>query len=200
VKLVVGVTGGIGSGKSTEAGLFEALGAAVVDTDAIAHELTRPGEAALAAIRARFGDDMITAEGALDRARIRALAFSDAAAKRDLEAILHPRIRAEAARRVAQAQAPYVLLLVPLLAETGGYPQLVSRVLVVDCDERLQVERTRRRSGLAEEEVRAIMAGQATRAGRLALADDVIDNNGPAEALEEQVRRLHARYLALAQA
>lgn len=200
MKLVVGVTGGIGSGKSTVAGLFEALGAAVVDTDAIAHELTRPGEAALAAIRARFGDGMITAEGALDRARMRALAFSDAAAKRDLEAILHPRIRAEAARRVALAQAPYVLLLVPLLAETGGSSPLVGRVLVVDCDEQLQVERTRRRSGLAEEEVHAIMAGQATRAGRLALADDIIDNNGPAEALEEQVRRLHARYLALAQA
>jgi len=198
VKLVVGVTGGIGSGKSTVASLLQELGAAVVDTDAIAHDLTRPGEAALEAIRARFGEHVITPQGALDRARLRALVFSDAAARRDLEAILHPRIRAEAAARVAQARAPYVALLIPLLAETGGYPQLVNRVLVVDCDERVQVERTLHRSGLAEAEVRAIMAAQASRAQRLALADDVIDNSGPVEALAAQVQRLHTRYLALA--
>jgi len=198
VKLVVGVTGGIGSGKSTVARLFQALGAAVVDTDEIGHELTAPGGAALGAIRTRFGDDYLTPEGALDRPRMRALAFSDPAAKRDLETILHPRIRAEAQLRVARAQAPYVLLLIPLLAETGGYPQLVNRVLVVDCDEASQIERARRRSGLTEAELRAIMAGQASRSERLALADDVIDNNGPAGALEAQVRQLHARYLTLA--
>lgn len=200
MKLVVGVTGGIGSGKSTVARLFEALHAAVVDTDAIAHALTGPGGDAVEAIRARFGAEFLTPDGGLDRPRMRALAFSDREAKHDLEAILHPRIRAEARARVAQAQGPYVLLLIPLLAETGGYPQLVNRVLVVDCDEERQIERTRRRSGLTQAQVRAIMAGQASRAQRLALADDIIDNNGPAQALEEQVRHLHARYLALAQA
>jgi dephospho-CoA kinase len=198
VKPVIGVTGGIASGKSTVARLFEALGAAVVDTDAIAHELTRPGGEAIEPIRARFGPESITAEGALDRARMRALAFSDPQARRDLEAILHPRIRARAQTLVAQARAPYVLLLIPLLAESGGYPGLIDRVLVVDCDEASQIERARRRSGLAEGEVRAIMATQASRAQRLALADDVIDNSGPAPALDEQVRRLHERYLALA--
>ena len=196
--LVVGVTGGIGSGKSTVAALFQELGAAVVDTDAIAHEVTQPGRAAIAAIRTRFGDEYMGADGALDRGRMRALVFSDSAAKRDLEAILHPLIRAEASDRVARTETPYVLLLIPLLVETGGYPELVSRVLVVDCDERLQIERTLRRSGLTEEQVRAIIATQATRARRLALADDIIDNNGPRSALEQQVRALHARYLKLA--
>lgn len=198
MKPVIGVTGGIASGKSTVARLFEALGAAVVDTDAIAHELTGPGGDAIEPIRSRFGAQFITADGALDRPGMRALAFSDPQAKRDLEAILHPRIRARAQALVAQAQAPYVLLLIPLLAESGGYPGLIDRVLVVDCDERSQIARARQRSGLDEAQVRAIMAAQASRAQRLALADDVIDNDGPAQALDEQVRRLHVRYLALA--
>lgn len=196
--LVVGVTGGIGSGKSTVAALFQELGAAIVDTDAIAHEITRPGQAALEAIRVRFGEEYLGADGALYRGRMRALVFSDPAARRDLEAILHPLIRTETADRVARAEAPYVLLLIPLLVESGGYPELVNRVLVVDCDEQLQIERTQRRSGLTEEQVRAIIAAQASRARRLALADDVIDNNGPLGVLQEQVRRLHARYLELA--
>ena len=200
MKLVVGVTGGIGSGKSTVARLFEALGVAVIDTDVIAHELTAPGQPAVEAIRARFGDAYISAQGALDRDRMRELVFADAAAKRDLETILHPRIRTQAAARVAQAGTPYAMLVIPLLAETGGYPGLIDRVLVVDCDESLQIERTRRRSGLSADQVRAIMARQASRAQRLALADDVVDNNGPAEALDAQVRRLHSRYLSLAQA
>ncbi|HXV08928.1 MAG TPA: dephospho-CoA kinase [Burkholderiales bacterium] len=198
--LVVGLTGGIGSGKSAVAALFQALGAAVIDTDVIAHELTAPGQPAVEQIRARFGAHYVTAQGALDRARMRELVFADAAAKRDLEAILHPRIREQAAARVAQAGTPYAILVVPLLAETGGWPGLIDRVLVVDCEESLQTERTRRRSGLSADQVQAIMARQATRAQRLALADDVIDNSGPVEALEEQVRRLHARYLSLAQA
>jgi dephospho-CoA kinase len=200
VKRVVGVTGGIGSGKSTVARLFEALGVAVIDTDVIAHQLTAPGQPAVEAIRARFGDAYVTAQGALDRERMRELVFADAAAKRDLEAILHPRIRTEAAARVAQATTPYAMLVIPLLAETGGYPGLIDRVLVVDCDEDLQIERAGRRSGLSAEAVRAIMARQVSRAQRLALADEVIDNNGPPEALDAQVRRLHARYLSLAQA
>jgi dephospho-CoA kinase len=197
--LVVGLTGGIGSGKSTVAALFQALGAAVIDTDVIAHELTAPGQPAVEQIRARFGADYVTAQGALDRARMRDLVFADAKAKRDLEAILHPRIREQAAVRVAQAGTPYAILVVPLLAEAGGWPGLIDRVLVVDCDESLQRERTRRRSGLNADQVHAIMARQASRAQRLALADDVIDNSGSVEALEEQVRGLHARYLSLAQ-
>jgi len=200
VKLVVGLTGGIGSGKSTVAALFQALGAAVIDTDVIAHELTAPGQPAVEQIRARFGAAYLTARGALDRARMRELVFADAAAKRDLEAILHPRIRELSAARVAQAGTPYAILAVPLLAETGGYPGLIDRVLVVDCEESLQRERTRRRSGLSADQVHAIMARQSSRAQRLALADDVIDNSGPVEALDEQVRHLHARYLSLAQA
>jgi dephospho-CoA kinase len=197
-KLVVGVTGGIGSGKTTVARLFEALGAEVVDTDEIARQLTLAGQPAVELIRAQFGEEYVDPEGALDRARMRELVFADAQAKRRLEAILHPLIRAEASARVGRSTAPYVLLIVPLLVETGGYPELVGRVLVVDCEERLQLERASRRSGLSEEQVRAIVASQATREQRLQAADDVITNNaGPAE-LAEQVRRLHARYLALA--
>lgn len=200
MKLVIGLTGGIGSGKSTVARLFESLGASVIDTDDIAHELTAPGQPAVEQIRARFGAAYVTAQGALDRARMRELVFADGAAKRDLEAILHPRIRAQAVARVAQTSTAYAILVVPLLVETGGYAGLIDRVLVVDCDETLQIERTRQRSGLSADQVRAIMAGQTSRAQRLARADDVIDNNGAPEALDQQVRRLHARYLWLAQA
>jgi dephospho-CoA kinase len=196
--LVVGVTGGIGSGKTTVAQMFQALGAAVVDTDEIAHRLTAGPTLAVQSIVARFGADYRTAEGALDRERMRALAFSDPAARRDLEAILHPLIREHAAQRVAAAKAPYAVLLVPLLVEKGGYPELTNRVLVVDCDESIQVARTMHRSGLSEPQVRAIMAAQASRAQRLLNADDVILNNGGLAELEAQVRALHQRYLALA--
>jgi dephospho-CoA kinase len=198
VKFVVGVTGGIGSGKTTVARMFQALGAAVVDTDEIAHRLTAGRTPAVQAIVERFGIEYRAADGALDRERMRALAFSDPAARRELEAILHPLIRQDATERVAAADAPYVLLLVPLLVEKGGYPGLTSRVLVIDCDETVQVERTMRRSGLSEAQVRAIMAAQASRAQRLLEADDVIVNNGSLAELEAEVRVLHKRYLALA--
>jgi dephospho-CoA kinase len=198
VKFVVGVTGGIGSGKTTVARMFQALGAAVVDTDEIAHRLTAGPTPAVQAIVERFGIEYRAADGALDRARMRALVFSDPAARRELEAILHPLIRQDATQRVAAADAPYVVLLVPLLVEKGGYPDLTSRVLVVDCDEAIQVERTMRRSGLSEAQVRAIMAAQASRALRLLEADDVIVNNGALAELEAEVRVLHERYLALA--
>jgi dephospho-CoA kinase len=196
----VGLTGGIGSGKSSAADEFAALGAALVDSDAIAHELTRPGGTAIAALRAEFGAEYITAEGALDRARMRALVFGDAAAKRRLEGLLHPLIRQQTAARVAAARGPYVLLVVPLLLETGAYRELVQRVLVVDCSETTQIARTMARSGLTESEVRAIMAAQLPRAERVALADDVITNEGDRAALREQVRALHERYLTLAAA
>jgi len=197
-RLVVGVTGGIGSGKSTVARLFAQRGAGVVDTDEVAHALTAQGGTAIPSIRARFGERYVDANGALDRAAMRALAFSDPDARRDLEAILHPMIGAACAQLIASLDTPYVLHVVPLLVETGGRRAGMDRILVIDCPEAVQVERVMRRSKLSEEEVRAIMAAQATRAERLADADDIIDNAGDEAALLAQVDALHARYLSLA--
>lgn len=194
----VGLTGGIGSGKIAAADLFAELGAAVVDTDAIAHELTAPGGGAIAPIRAAFGDEVIDARGALDRAAMRRKVFADAQAKARLEAILHPMIRDEADRRSAAARAPYVVLVVPLLVESGSYRSRVRRVAVVDCSEETQVARVMARSRLSAEEARAIMAAQVGRAARLAAADDVIDNGGDLAALRPQVEALHRRYLEMA--
>ena len=197
---VVGLTGGIGSGKSRAAELFSALGACVVDTDLVAHQLTAPGGAALPAITGRFGADVVDARGALDRAGMRKRVFADPAERRALEAILHPLIRAESQRRIAASSAPYVVHVVPLLVESPGYQDRVQRVLVVDCPEEQQIERVGSRSGLSADEVRRIIAAQAPRAQRLAAADDVIDNSGTTEALEAQVGGLHRRYLDLARA
>lgn len=194
----VGLTGGIGSGKSTAAEMFGKLGATVVDTDAISHELTAPGGAAMAAIREQFGPESMAADGSLDRGRMRGLVFRDAAAKKTLEAILHPAIRGIARARVAAANAPYVILMVPLLLETGACLDLVRRVLVIDCSEERQVERAARRGALAVEEVRRIMASQLARAARIERADDVLDNDGGIEALRLQVEKLHDRYLTAA--
>lgn len=197
----VGITGGIGSGKTTVADMFAARGAAIIDTDLIAHRLTAPGGAAIAAIRAQFGAAFLTADGAMDRARMRAHVFSEPAAKGRLEAILHPLIRIEVERAARQAQGAYLMFVVPLLVESGpSWKQRVSRVLVVDCQEQTQVRRVMSRSGLPEAQVRAIMAAQATRQERLAAADDVIDNDGDALALVPQVDRLHARYVSMATA
>jgi dephospho-CoA kinase len=197
IGLVVGLTGGIGSGKSAAAAEFGRLGATVVDTDAIAHELTLAGGAAMAQVRRLFGDDFVDASGALDRAKMRTLAFRDPAAKKKLEQLLHPMIRAESERRIAAASGPYVVHVVPLLVESPGYRQRVTRVLVVDCPEDVQVERVRQRSRLSEEEIRRIVASQAKREERLAAADDVIDNSASLDALHKQVRELHSRYLEL---
>jgi len=197
VSFVVGLTGGIGSGKSAAADEFAALGATVVDTDVIAHELTGKGGAALGEIERIFGNDFI-AGGAMDRKRMRERVFADPAAKRALEGVLHPLIREEAARRSAAASGPYVIHVVPLLVESPDYRRRVDRVLVVDCAEETQVERVRARSGLSAHEVRAIMRTQASRAARLAAADDVIDNSGPRDALRKQVAALHQKYLQFA--
>jgi dephospho-CoA kinase len=197
-KLVVGVTGGIGSGKTTAVNLFEKLGASVVDTDAIAHALTQPGGAAIPAISEHFGTAYVQPDGGLDRGAMRARVFSDPAARRELEGILHPMIQERSKAQVEAASGPYVLLVVPLLVEGGSYRSTVDRVLVIDCDEAQQVERVRRRSGLSEGQVRAIMATQATRAQRLQAADDVIHNDAGESELAERVRALHARYLSLA--
>jgi dephospho-CoA kinase len=195
--LVVGVTGGIGSGKSTAARLFAECGAGLVDTDEIALSLTQPGQPAVQEIARRFGPEYITPAGALDRQRMRSHVFSDPAAKAELEAILHPLIRTQVAEQVRGCDAPYVLVLIPLLVETGGYPTLVQRILVVDADEAVQIARTMARSALSEEQVRAIMRTQATREQRLAAADDIIDNNGDLDRLRLQVQALHARYLEM---
>ncbi len=197
---VVGLTGGIGSGKSAAAEEFARLGAAVVDTDAIAHELTRAGGAAIPEVRRQFGDAFIEASGAMDRAKMRALAFGDPQAKTRLERLLHPLIRAESERRIAAARAPYVLHVVPLLVESPDYRERVSRVLVVDCPPEMQLARVRQRSGLADDEIRRIVNAQLPRATRLAAADDVIDNSGSLDALHKQVASLHARYLEAASA
>jgi len=198
---LVGLTGGIGSGKSAVADLFAARGVLVIDTDAIAHELTAPGGAAMQAIRAEFGEAAAGADGALDRAAMRAIVFADPSARRRLEAILHPLIRAEGERRLAAkpAGSPYAILMVPLLIEAGDYRKRVNRIAVVDCAEATQIDRVRRRNGLARSEIERILAAQATRAERLAAADDVIDNDGELAALPPQVERLHVSYLALAQ-
>lgn len=198
---IVGLTGGIGSGKSAAADMFAALGAAIVDADAVAHDLTGPGGAAMAALREAFGDIVIAPSGALDRAAMRQLAFTDPSARSRLEAILHPLIGAECASRMVSAAengAPYVIHAVPLLAESGGARKHMNRVLVVDCPEDLQVSRVMARSGLTAEEVRRIMAAQAGRAARLAIANDVIINDGDMEALHRNVAELHAKYLEAA--
>lgn len=197
---VVGLTGGIGSGKSFVAELFRDHGAAIVDTDIIARELSGPGGAAMPAIRAAFGSGVIDVRGALDRAAMRELAFAEPAERKRLEAILHPLIRAESVAQVAAAaDAPYVVMVVPLLIESGTYRERVDRVLVVDCSEQTQVDRVIARNGLAPAAVLAIIAAQATRMERLAAADDVIDNGGDLDSLRRQVAALDVEYRLLAQ-
>ena len=198
--LVVGLTGGIGSGKSAVAAAFRALGVEVVDADEVAHELSAPGHEGHRAVVAAFGDSVLAADGTLDRAKLRERAFADPSFRVRLEAALHPPIREEIRRRVAAWRGDYGLLVVPLLFERGGTAERADRVLVVDCPEDEQVRRVGRRSGLAPAEVRAIMATQLGRADRLARADDVIDNSGPPEALAGAVARLDASYRALAAA
>ena len=192
----VGLTGGIGSGKSTVADLFAECGAAVIDTDIIARQLTAPGGIAIAPIRARFGDDFIDASGAMDRARMRTHVFSDPAAKQQLEAILHPLIRTETDHAGERAAGSYLTFAVPLLVESGNWKQRVGRILVIDCDEQVQLQRVMQRNALTEPQVRAIMATQASRQQRLQAADDVIVNDGARAALLPQVERLHALYEA----
>jgi dephospho-CoA kinase len=205
----VGITGGIGSGKSTIADAFVALGAALVDVDAIAHELSGPHGAAMDAIRIQFGPEVINVDGSMNRAAMRELAFTQPASRKQLEAILHPMIRRVTDLRVAASAnfAPYCLVGVPLLFESGNWRERFNRILVVDCPESLQIQRVRLRSGLEEAQIRAIMAAQVTRELRLANADDVIDNSVshtdpkarvlPA-ATADKVAALHQLYTELA--
>ena len=194
----VGLTGGIGCGKSSAAKIFAEHGAAVIDTDEIAHRLTAPGEPGLLTVKQAFGEAFLLPDGGLDRARMRRLVFSDRRAKARLEAILHPLIKERVKEALAACQAPYALVVVPLLLGTGSYRELIRRVLVVDCEEAQQIERTVARSGLARDEVRAIMAHQISRGERLRQADDVLSNSGKTAELQRQVALLHDEYLRLA--
>jgi dephospho-CoA kinase len=198
-KLTIGLTGGIGSGKSAVADLLATWGASVIDADAVAHALTAPGGDAIATLREAFGADMIAPSGGLDRARMRATVFADPDQRLKLEAILHPRIGQVLRERAALAQGVYIVLVVPLLVEgLARWRGAVDRIAVVDCPETLQIERVMRRSGLTAPEVRAIMATQASRVERQRAADDLIDNSGSLAALQAQSRNLHVRYLQMA--
>ena len=195
---LVGLTGGIGSGKSTVADMFAAHGVTIVDTDAIAHALTASGGAAIPAIRQAFGEAAIGPDGAMDRGAMRERVFADAGARQDLEAILHPMIRHCCNLLIEEAAGPYTIIVVPLLVEGGRWRERCDRVLVVDCPVEVQIERVMQRNRFDRPHVEAIMATQATREARLAAADDVIDNGGDAAALPPAVETLHARYLELA--
>lgn len=195
---VVAITGGIGSGKTTVANQFAELGIEVVDADVIAREVVEPGTPALAAIATHFGPEVITPDGQLDRRRLRERVFTDPQAKGWLNALLHPLIRTEMQRQCAATRSPYCLLVVPLLVE-NRLTALANRVLVIDVDEATQIERTCRRDGVSHEEAQAIVAAQASRAERLAAADDVLDNqNGTPEAIKSRILALHETYLAFA--
>jgi dephospho-CoA kinase len=195
--LKLGLTGGIGSGKSSAARMFSERGVPVIDTDVIAHQLTAAGGAALPAIRAAFGTEVLQADGALERSAMRRRVFSDVAERRKLEAILHPLIRQSVEQQLARLSSPYVLVVIPLLVESGEYRDVLDRILVVDSAEAQQIERVRARSGLSPDDTRAIIAAQASREQRLAAADEVLDNNGSLADLRDQIDRLHQKYLAI---
>jgi dephospho-CoA kinase len=198
VTLVVGLTGGIGSGKSSVAAAFAARGVEVADADEAVHALSKPGEPGYEAIVREFGPRAVGAGGALDRGWLRVQAFSDPAFRQRLEGILHPLVRLAMQRAIVTWKGPWGLLVVPLLLERGGARELVDRVIVVDCPEDEQVRRVVLRSGLRPDEVRAIMATQIPRRDRLAAADDVIDNGGSPDAIAAQVEALDRRYRELA--
>jgi dephospho-CoA kinase len=195
--LRIGLTGGIASGKSTVADMFADLGVPVIDTDVISREVVARGEPALAEIREVFGPGVIAADGTLDRAAMRSLVFSDNVARRRLQAILHPRIGRATREQADAAEGAYQIIVVPLLVESPlrGF---IDRVLVVDCDEDTQLTRLLARDAETEEQARRILAAQSSRAERLAIADDVISNEGSLDAVREQVRVLHRRYLVMA--
>lgn len=191
----IGLTGGIGCGKSTVARLFEAKGVRIIDTDAIAHQLTQPGGNAIDAIRTHFGSEYLLASGAMDRPKMRRLVFADCAAKAKLENILHPLILTACSQRISTPSlAPYTLLMAPLLLENPSFLKLVQRVLLVDCSEQQQISRVMQRSGLDESEIRAIIALQMSRKERIFRSDDLIKNDGTPDELTAQVNNFHNDY------
>lgn len=197
-RFAVGLTGGIGSGKTRVANAFAERGATIVDTDVISHQLTTSGGAAIAPIREAFGAGMITDSGTLDRRLMREAVFADPAQKARLESIMHPLIRTEVVRQMEQASGPYTIVVVPLLAESGHWK--FDRVLVIDCDVRTQIERVTRRDGLREELVKSIIAQQASRDQRLAIATEVLSNQAEFAALIPEIEQLHEKYCELARA
>jgi len=196
----IGLTGGIGSGKTTVADMFAARGVPVIDTDLIAHQITAPGGVAMPLIESAFGPQYVAADGSLDRARMRTRVFGDGAAKAQLESITHPLIRAESERQRDLARGAYHIVVVPLLVEAGPRAVKTDRVLVVDCPVDTQIERVMQRNGFSRDQVLAIIARQATREARLAAADDIIVNDSQAtlDTLEREVEALHANYVRMA--
>lgn len=195
--LIIGLTGGIGCGKSIASQIFSSLGINIIDTDVIAKELTQTNGQAIQSIREIFGDDYLNGDGSLNRGKMRQLVFSDSALRIKLESILHPLILKEVLQQVSQAQSPYVIIAIPLLIESKDYDHLLHRVLVVDCEEQLQISRTMMRSQFSEQQVKAIMATQVSRDARLQKADDVLVNNKDIEYLKTQILQLHHKYLVL---
>lgn len=196
--LRIGLTGGIACGKSTVAAGFAELGVPVIDADVLARELVEPGRPALTEIARELGEEFITPDGGLDRARLRQHIFADAGARKRLEAILHPRIAAAMQARAARLDSPYCLLVIPLLIE-AGQQSLVDRILVVDCPEAVQRARLAQRDDAAPDQISAILASQIEREQRLAAADDIITNDGTPAQLRERIAELHARYLTLSE-
>jgi dephospho-CoA kinase len=196
--LVVGLTGGIGSGKSTVAEMFAQRGVPVIDTDHIARELTCSGGQAMPLIRAQFGPDYLNPDGGLNRPLMRRTVFGDPASRGKLEAILHPLIRSQVETQLNSLAVPYALVVIPLLVEKGGYADLLDQVLVVDCSPVRQIARTMARSELSREEVELIVAAQADRQARLERADDVIVNEGDRAELGAKIQALHEKYFSLA--
>ncbi len=193
---VIALTGGIGSGKSTATGIFASLGVPIVDVDVISHQLTASGGALIPTIEETFGKDFINTDGALNREKMRQLVFNNPQSRLQLEAILHPAIHAEALSQLVHGNhAPYQILAIPLLAKNGRYQNSINRVLVIDCNESAQINRTKQRNGLTEQEVRNIMSAQLSRQERLALADDVIENNGNFDDLCKKITDLHKKYI-----
>ncbi|HEY5603511.1 MAG TPA: dephospho-CoA kinase [Gammaproteobacteria bacterium] len=196
--LTIGLTGGLGSGKSTVAGLFKALGVPVYDTDAIARELVEPGQPALQQIIQVFSKKILDANGQLDRQKLKQQVFASEVDRNKLEAILHPRIRESLLAKIQQCNTPYCIAVIPLLVEKH-WQDIVDRVLVVDAPEAIQIQRTQQRDQLSESLIRRIINSQISREERLAVADDVIDNNGAPDTLQARVNQLHKNYLKLAQ-
>ena len=197
MRLVIGLTGGIGCGKSLASQYFSELGICVIDTDVIARTITQPNGKAMAEIKTVFDISYLTKDGALDREKMRRLIFSDKNARLRLEKILHPIILSETVQQVACAHSPYVVVVIPLLFETKDYDTIVHRILVIDCDEQQQISRVMARSNLSEQQVKSIMATQVSRKERLQKADDIITNNQDADYLKTEVARLHSKYLSL---
>jgi dephospho-CoA kinase len=192
----VALTGGIGSGKSETATMFADLGIAIVDLDAISHLLTSPNKPLVGQIAACFGDDYVTKDGGLDRAKMRQLVFDDADARSRLNAILHPAIHNEAIKQLdAHKNRPYAILVIPLLDENSVYKSIIDRVLVIDCEEATQINRVKQRSQLDENQIKKIIAAQMPRQARLAMADDIIKNSGNINVLRQKVNQLHQKYI-----